>query len=88
MCRLTSDVGVKMSELPLAPPMAAALLNAARSGCSEEVAAVAALTSVRSIWAGSRSKAAKEARTKFAVAEGVHFPQLLHIIFSVSLTFT
>ena len=70
MCRLTIDVGVKMSELPLDPRMAAALLRAARTGCSEEVAAIAALASVRSVWAGARSRAAREARAKFTVAEG------------------
>eukprot|EP00892_Ulva_mutabilis_P001346 jgi/Ulvmu1/11211/UM072_0048.1 len=68
--RLTQDVGLKLAELQLDPRLGAALLAAAAQGCSEEVCTIAAIMSVRSIWAASKSKAFHAARLKFAVAEG------------------
>ena len=60
-----------MAELPLEPQLAAALLKAGALGCSSEVAAIAAMLSVRSIWYGApRSAQLRQARMRFAVAEG------------------
>lgn len=73
-CRLTHDVGLKLAELQLDPRLGTALLAAAKLGCSEELCTIAAIMSVRSIWAASKSKAFHAARLKFAVAEGVSGP--------------
>lgn len=69
-CRLTHDVGLKLAELQLEPRLGAALLASGKLGCSEEMCTIAAIMSVRSIWAASKSKAFHAARQKFAVAEG------------------
>jgi ATP-dependent RNA helicase DDX35 len=72
-CRLTSAVGAKMAELSLPPPVAAALLKAGELGCSSEVATVAAILQVQSIWYGApHSKALRECKLRFAAAEGAH----------------
>lgn len=60
-----------MGALPLEPQIAAALVAAGAAGCAAEVAVVAAVLCVRSIWYGSpRSAALREAQMRFAVAEG------------------
>lgn len=60
-----------MAELPLAPQLAAAVLKSGDLGCSSEVATIAAVLSVHSIWYGSsRSASLRDARLHFAVAEG------------------
>lgn len=43
---------MQLAELPVDPPLGAALLAGAESGCAVEVATVAALLSVRSVWVG------------------------------------
>ena len=58
MCRLTQPRGVQLAELPLPPSLGAALLAAAETGCAREVAAVAALLSVRSVWITQRGQEA------------------------------
>lgn len=69
--RLTADVGLRLAELPLEPQLARALLASGELGCSEEVATIAALMSVRTVWAGApHSQAFVRARSRFAVAEG------------------
>ena len=47
-----------MAELPLPPSLGAALLASAETGCAREVAAVAALLSVRSVWVNRRGEEA------------------------------
>ena len=47
-----------MAELPLPPSLGAALLAGAETGCAREVAAVAALLSVRSVWVNRRGEEA------------------------------
>ena len=58
VCRLTQPQGVQMAELPLPPSLGAALLAGAETGCAREVAAVAALLSVRSVWVNRRGEEA------------------------------
>ena len=64
-CRLTSPLGHQMAELPLDPRLGRALLAACKLGCNREVAIVAAMLSVNSIWyAGHGQKALNEAKSK------------------------
>ena len=54
-----------MAELPLDPRLGRALLASCQLRCSEEVAVVAAMLSVNSIWyTGSGQKALNEAKGK------------------------
>ena len=60
-----------MSELPLDPPLAKALLTSAALGCSQEAATIASMLSVRSIWMTIRGeiKALERAKNRFAVRD-------------------
>ena len=64
-CRLTNPLGHQLAELPLDPRVGKALLAACELGCNQEVAVVAAMLSVNSIWfAGQGQKALNEAKSK------------------------
>lgn len=67
-CRLTSPVGLQLSELSLDPRLAKALLASCGDlACSQEVATIVAMLSVHSIWAGGRGqiKAQNEAKMRW-----------------------
>ena len=70
--KLSEDVGLPISELPLDPPLGRLLLASGPDGCGEEAASIAAFLSVPPLWVSSRgsTKAQEEARFKFAAAEG------------------
>ena len=68
--RLTTPLGVRMSEVPLDPQMARALLAGAERGCAVEVATVVAMLSVESVWAHAESKVMDAAKRRFSVAQG------------------
>lgn len=69
--KLTKALGTLMCELPLAPPMAKAVLAGAAFGCLHEILTIAAMTSVQTYWATrAYSQAAQEAKDRFSVAEG------------------
>ena len=65
-----------MAELPLPPQLAVAVLRAGALGCSSEVATLAAILCVTSVWYGApRSKALRSCKLRFAVAEGTRLEQ-------------
>ena len=69
--RLTHPLGVHMSELPFQDPqLARMVLAGSEVGCGEEVATVAAMLSVQSVWAHAGERALSEAKARFAVAQG------------------
>ncbi|GMH34493.1 hypothetical protein BSKO_02327 [Bryopsis sp. KO-2023] len=70
--RLSQPMGLKMSELPVEAPLAKALLVSGERGCSKEMATIASLLSVRSIWTPvtGQIRALERAKERFAVAEG------------------
>ena len=70
--RLTRPLGFRLAELPLPPMLGKALLVSGELGCSEEMCIIAAMLSVKGIWALSRrgKKEAAELRQRFAVEEG------------------
>ncbi|KAK9844106.1 hypothetical protein WJX81_004664 [Elliptochloris bilobata] len=70
--RLTRPLGLRISELPLDPRLGAALLAAGRLGCAGDMATVAAMLCVQSVWfaGGGERRALEAAKEKFAVAEG------------------
>lgn len=71
--RLTSPVGLQLSELSVEPRLAKAILaSAGELACSQEVVTIVAMLSVHSVWAGARGerKAQNEAKMRFAVGEG------------------
>jgi len=70
---LTDPCGVLMTEVPLHPCLARALLKAAEKGCAEELATIAGMLGVQSIWQAGRVtgfRALDAAKRRFAVAEG------------------
>ena len=70
--RLTSPLGAHLAELPVPPMLGKALLVAGELGCAEELLTIAALLSVKSVWAahaGNR-QAVRAAKEVFAVGEG------------------
>ncbi|KAG2488343.1 hypothetical protein HYH03_013033 [Edaphochlamys debaryana] len=70
--RLTKDVGLALSALPLEPPLGAALLASRGLGCAEELLTIASLMSVQHVWAPAQgaTRALDEAKARFAAAEG------------------
>jgi len=70
---LTSPLGERMSEFPLPPTYAKMLLMSGEYGCAEEVASIAALLQVESVFQtpyGQASARARMMKRKFEVAEG------------------
>ena len=70
LSRLTSPVGLQMSELPVDPRLAKAILaSAGNLACSQEVATIVAMLSVHSVWAGAHGqrKAQNEAKMRYAL---------------------
>ena len=75
--RLTSPLGQRMAEVPLAPSMARMLLGSQRWGCTEEVLSIAAMCSVQGIWVQAEGEKRMEGeRRKFTVDEGDHLTLL------------
>lgn len=70
--RLTEPLGSRMVELPTAAMLSRMILAADEGGCGEEALMVAAMLSVRSVWAGATPAKQDEARAPFAVYEGDH----------------
>lgn len=68
--QLSEPKGVRMARLPLEPPLGAMLLAAEEEGCVDEAALLAALLSVQTVFAVSRTKDLQAAREPFAVYEG------------------
>ena len=72
--QLTRPVGMQLAELPVEPQMGKALLVAAAMGCAEDVATIAACTSVENLWhrdsRNVRVEEFEERRALFAVGEG------------------
>ena len=65
--RLTSPVGLQLSELSVEPRLAKAILaSAGELACSQEVVTIVAMLSVHSVWAGARGerKAQNEAKMR------------------------
>jgi hypothetical protein len=54
--RLSRPVGQRLAEVPLDPRLGRALLAAGELGCSEELATIAAMLSVQSVWTGPRGE--------------------------------
>jgi len=73
--RLTSPLGQRMAEVPLAPSMARMLVGAQRWGCAEEVLSLAAMCSVQRLWVQAEGDKRME-RRKFTVEEGDHLTLL------------
>jgi ATP-dependent RNA helicase DDX35 len=69
--KLTHDIGLPVSDLPLDPPLGRLLIASGSDGCGEEAASICAILSVPPLWLsrGSR-KMQDEAKAKFAAAEG------------------
>jgi len=75
--RLTTPLGHRMAELPLAPAMAKMLLASTRWGCTEEVLSIAAMCSVQGLWISAEGEKRMEfERRKFTVEEGDHLTLL------------
>ena len=75
--RLTTPLGQRMAEVPLAPSMARMLLGSTRWGCTEEVLSIAAMCSVDGIWVQAEGEKRMEGeRRKFTVEEGDHLTLL------------
>ena len=75
--RLTTPLGQRMAEVPLAPAMSRMLLGAQRWGCGEEVLSIAAMCSVQGIWVSAEGEKRMESeRRKFTVEEGDHLTLL------------
>lgn len=75
--RLTSPLGQRMAEVPLAPSMARMLLGSGRWGCTDEVLSIAAMCSVQGIWVQAEGDKPMEfQRRKFTVEEGDHLTLL------------
>src|SRR5271155_394668 len=75
--RLTTPLGQRMAEVPLAPSMARMLLGSGRWGCTEEVLSIAAMCSVDGIWVQAEGEKRMEGeRRKFTVEEGDHLTLL------------
>lgn len=76
--RLTMPFGMHLAEFPLDPLLGTCLLNSEKFGCSEEMASIAAMLSVQSVFLTPHGKIreAEEERTKFAVEEGDHITYL------------
>jgi len=77
-CKLTPDLGVKMAEFPVDPPLAKMLLVSGQYGCSEEMLSIAAMLQVQSVFIYPKDmKSATDAlRKKFSVHEGEHITLL------------
>ena len=74
VARLT-ELGMRMTRLPLDPKLAAALLAAEAGGCTEELLTIAAMLSVQSIWAGGRDRRkAADAAKLLCACGGVEAP--------------
>ena len=75
--RLTTPLGQRMAEVPLAPAMAKMLLGSQRWGCTDEVLSIAAMCSVQGIWVQAEGdKRMESERRKFTVEEGDHLTLL------------
>jgi len=75
--RLTTPLGQRMAEIPLAPAMARMLLGSQRWGCTEEVLSIAAMCSVQGMWVTAEGEKRMESeRRKFTVEEGDHLTLL------------
>ncbi|KAM0682005.1 Pre-mRNA-splicing factor ATP-dependent RNA helicase dhx15 [Mitosporidium daphniae] len=73
-----TEIGKKMSEFPVDPPMAKMLLTACDLGCSNEILSIVSMLSVPSVFmrpADSR-KAADDAKALFAHPDGDHLTLL------------
>jgi len=84
--RLTTPLGQRMAEVPLAPSMARMLLGSQRWGCTEEVLSIAAMCSVQGLWVQAEGeKRMEHERRKFTVEEGDHLTLLngMFLTFSV-----
>lgn len=69
-CRLTIPRGIQLAELPLDPKLGSALLASVDLGCSEEVAVVAAILSVQTVWFAGQGRAAlATARAKYGLVQ-------------------
>lgn len=84
--RLTTPLGHRMAEVPLAPSMARMLLGAQRWGCAEEVLSIAAMCSVQGHWVQAEGdKRMEHERRKFTVEEGDHLTLLNGILLEYML---
>lgn len=75
-----TQLGRKMSEFPLDPPLSKMLLMAEEFGCTEEIVTIVAMLSVPSVFFRPKDRAEESdaAREKFMIAESDHLT-LLHV---------
>lgn len=75
---LTSDIGMKIAELPFDPPVSRMILASGELGCSEEIASIAAMMGVQNAWVNPSSlrKKADEAKLEFGARQGDHITLL------------
>jgi pre-mRNA-splicing factor ATP-dependent RNA helicase DHX38/PRP16 len=73
-----TQLGAKMVEFPVDPPLAQMLINAEKAGCSNEMLTVVAMLSVPSVWfrPKDREEESDAAREKFFVPESDHLTLL------------
>jgi pre-mRNA-splicing factor ATP-dependent RNA helicase DHX15/PRP43 len=73
-----TELGRTMADFPLEPELAKMLITSADLGCSNEVLSIAALLSVQQVFLRPKeaSRAADEAKAKFAHADGDHLTLL------------
>ncbi|MBW0501432.1 hypothetical protein O181_041147 [Austropuccinia psidii MF-1] len=74
--QLTTDLGLKMAEMPVDPMMAKILLESEKFGCSEEIVTIAAMTSVQNAFVIGESDDLLLSHRNFIAAEGDHFTYL------------
>lgn len=68
-CGLTSPLGYHLAEFPVEPRVAAMLLSSLKMECSEEALTIAAMTSVKSIFAGGLENRRKVCRVSSSRCE-------------------
>mmetsp|Transcript_1864 Transcript_1864/g.6911 ORF Transcript_1864/g.6911 Transcript_1864/m.6911 type:complete len:1245 (-) Transcript_1864:2603-6337(-) len=73
-----TQLGAKMVEFPVDPPLAQMLIKAEKAGCSNEMLTVVAMLSVPSVWfrPKDREEESDAAREKFFVPESDHLTLL------------
>eukprot|EP01135_Chromosphaera_perkinsii_P008563 Nk52_evm5s1401 gene=Nk52_evmTU5s1401 len=73
---LTAPLGLRMAELPLEPMFAKMLLSSGNFECSDDIATIAAMLQIQSVFIDSKAARASRSKDLFSVKEGDHLTYL------------
>ena len=77
-CKLTSPIGMRMAEFPLAPMFAKTLLVSDDFDCSEEIVTIVAMMQIQNVFVtpSQQKNESRRAKRKFSCEEGDHLTML------------